>query len=79
MELRVGVKAAHIFPLSLGQPSMTYIFGEETAREINSARNGLFLQPEIENAFDRHQLTIVPANGETLPQEWQIPVCSEEK
>jgi hypothetical protein len=71
---RDGAKAAHIFPLSLGQKSMTYIFGEETEEEINCARNGLFLQPEIEKAFDRHQLTIVPAKGEAVPQEWQILV-----
>lgn len=64
------VKAAHIFPLQLGQAVMSHIFGPEADGEINTARNGLFLPAPIERAFDKHQIAIVPRN-ETTPTEWK--------
>ena len=60
---KANAKASHIFPLSLGQPTMTYIFGPDTENDINSARNGLFLPPVVEEALDAHQLVIVPAES----------------
>jgi HNH endonuclease len=61
--------AAHIFPLSLGQMSMEYIFGEDAEDEINRARNGLFLTPLVDRAYDAHQITIVPDGPQTVPQD----------
>ena len=68
------VKAAHLFPLSLGQDTMTYIFGEEVKEEMNKAPNGLFLHHSVEGAFDNHQLIIVPCEAQTQPQEWRFLV-----
>jgi hypothetical protein len=72
-----GVKAAHIFPLSLGQRVMTYIFGPEANGEINFTKNGLFLPPLVGSAFDRHQIVIVPVEGNMKPQEWKILVLNK--
>lgn len=68
------VKAAHVFPLSFGQETMTYIFGEEVKGELNMASNGLFLPGSVEGAFDNHQVIIVPCETETKPQEWRFLV-----
>jgi hypothetical protein len=40
--------AAHIFPLSLGQKSMEYIFGEDAEDEINKAKMACFF-PRLSN------------------------------
>lgn len=69
---RSSYKAAHIFPLQLGQRVMNYIFGPDAEGELNTARNGLFLPPEIEKALDKCQLVIVP-NGHNS-QDWKILV-----
>jgi hypothetical protein len=68
--------AAHLFPLSLGQSTMTYIFGPDSKGEINSAKNGLFLPKRMEDAFDDHQLVIVPAENAPPSQvrEWRYLV-----
>ncbi|EZF60320.1 hypothetical protein H112_06808 [Trichophyton rubrum D6] len=65
--------AAHIFPLSYGQQAMDNIFGKEAHGEINTARNGLFLPSEFEQAFDAYKVVIVP-HGSTTSQlrEWQV-------
>ncbi|KAN0070307.1 hypothetical protein V8E54_011888 [Elaphomyces granulatus] len=63
--IRVYMTAAHIFPLNLGQKSMDYIFGEDAEDELNRARNGLFLPPLVEKAYDAHQITIVPDGPQT--------------
>lgn len=73
-DVRSHTKAAHIYPLSLGQKSMTYTFGEDAKDEINRAQNGLFLPIAVEEAYDRYLLTIVPCEEETSPQEWKILV-----
>ena len=68
--MRGSVKAAHLFPLALGQATMTYIFGSETDHELNRAQNGLFLDPNVEEIFDKHLLTIVPF--EEGSPDWKI-------
>ncbi len=70
-EYRSNVKAAHIFPTSLGQDLMTCIFGPDAAGELFTARNGLFLQPMIEEAFDKHLIVIVPTEE---AREWKFLV-----
>lgn len=67
-------RAAHLFPLCFGQDTMNYIFGEKFKGEMNMAQNGLFLPHDVERAFDRHQVIIVPYKQETTPQEWQFLV-----
>ena len=74
---RGDVKAAHLFPLSLGQKSMNFIFGPEAQDEMNRAPNGLFLQSSIEQAFDQHQLIIVPCGEENRPQEWKFLILDK--
>ncbi|EFE43308.1 hypothetical protein TRV_01977 [Trichophyton verrucosum HKI 0517] len=65
--------AAHIFPLSYGQQAMDNIFGKDVHGEINTARNGLFLPSEFEQAFDAYQVVIVPYGPVTSePREWQV-------
>lgn len=68
---RQECKAAHIFPLTLGQNVMSYIFGSDADGEINTAKNGLFLPKRIESAFDSHQITIVPLGPDNL-QQWKL-------
>lgn len=74
---RSALTACHIFPLAMGQKSMTYIFGEEAEDEINRARNGLFLPPEVEPAFDKHEIVIVPDGVQTTPQDYRIIVLDK--
>lgn len=54
---------------------MTYIFGPGAEHEINKAQNGLFVQGVIEEAFENHQVVIVPAEDKTQPREWMFS-CS---
>lgn len=61
---RADVEGAHLFPLCVAQQTMTYIFGPEAEDELNRVSNELFLQGSIEQAFHRHQLTIVPSEEE---------------
>ncbi|EFR02257.1 hypothetical protein MGYG_05258 [Nannizzia gypsea CBS 118893] len=71
--LRKYFIAAHIFPLSFGQQAMDHIFGKDAHGEINTARNGLFLPVEFEEAFDAYQVVIVPHGSPTSqPREWQV-------
>ncbi|KAK2814105.1 hypothetical protein FQN50_000509 [Emmonsiellopsis sp. PD_5] len=71
---RNNLTAAHIFPWCMGQRSMDYIFGEQAEGQLNSARNGLFLHPDIKNAFDKHQVVVVPDGPQTTPQEYKFLV-----
>ncbi|PGH11410.1 hypothetical protein AJ79_04911 [Helicocarpus griseus UAMH5409] len=66
------VKACHIFPLSLGQKSMDYIFGEDAKDSINTAENGLLLPHRVLEAFDEHQLAIVPDGPHSTPQNYKF-------
>ncbi|MCJ1466017.1 hypothetical protein MMC07_004636 [Pseudocyphellaria aurata] len=68
------IKAAHMFPLSIGQETMTYLFGEDADGEISKAANGLFLPFDVEEKLDRYQVVIVPCETETKPQEWKFLV-----
>lgn len=74
---RADMTAAHLFPLSFGQATMTYIFGKDAEDEINKAANGLFLPGVIEHALARHKIAIVPCEGETDPQEWKWIVLDQ--
>ncbi|KAM5441773.1 hypothetical protein MferCBS31731_003033 [Microsporum ferrugineum] len=68
-------RAAHIFPLSLGQSSMAYVFGPDAKGEINCPRNGLLLPTELERTFDDHRVVIVPAESHPDgPREWKFLV-----
>ncbi|KAN0079559.1 hypothetical protein V8E54_004773 [Elaphomyces granulatus] len=75
--IRDFMTAAHIFPLSLGQKSMDYIFGEDAEDELNTARNGLFLPTLVEKAYDKHQITIVPDGPQTDPQDYKFLVLDK--
>ncbi|KAK2836090.1 hypothetical protein FQN49_006697, partial [Arthroderma sp. PD_2] len=75
---RNSLTAAHIFPLSLGQPAMDYIFGNDAKNEINSPRNALLLNSSIEKRFDAHQIVIVPVDATmTEPREWKFVVVDK--
>lgn len=73
---RAEAKAAHIFPLQLGQAVMTYIFGPKAENEINSTRNGLFLPGAIKEAFDKHQVVVVPKDL-SQPRTWKWMVIDK--
>ncbi|KAF3481143.1 uncharacterized protein GIQ15_03902 [Arthroderma uncinatum] len=65
--------AAHIFPLSLGERTMEYIFGPDARYEINSPRNALLLPEVVERYFDTHQIAIVPAHSdESEVRGWKL-------
>lgn len=69
------MKAAHIFPLSLGQETMTYIFGKDAKGELNSARNALWLPNPFEVQFDQHRVVMVPAGPiGSNPRTWKVVV-----
>ncbi|KAM5432697.1 hypothetical protein MferCBS31731_007411 [Microsporum ferrugineum] len=73
LSLREHFVAARIFPLSLGQRAMDYIFGPSARYEINSPQNALLLPPVIKKRFDSHQIAIVPAEPDTPGlQEWKF-------
>ncbi|KAI1325193.1 hypothetical protein F5Y16DRAFT_378583 [Xylariaceae sp. FL0255] len=66
--------AAHIFPSSWGQKTMTEWFGEECANDLYSSYNGLLLPQVIEKAMAEFAIVIVPdlPNDPTTEQvkEW---------
>ncbi|MCJ1466016.1 hypothetical protein MMC07_004635 [Pseudocyphellaria aurata] len=77
--LKCTVEAAHLFPFSLGQQTMTYIFGDDADGEMNKASNGLFLYGHIHEKFNRHWITIVPCETETeKPQEYKFLVLDQD-
>jgi hypothetical protein len=76
-QARSNMRAAHIFPLMMGQKSMDYIFGEDAEDEINRARNGLFLPPVVEEAYDAHQVVIVPDEPQADPPEYKFLVVDK--
>lgn len=61
-----NIIAAHIFPFVLGTTIMSVLFGEDSAAEMFSPRNGLLLSAAIEEQFDKHRIVIVPAKDATL-------------
>jgi hypothetical protein len=54
------------------------LFYIEAQDETNRAAKGLFLQYSVEQAFDHHQLIIVPRGEETKPQEWKFLILDKE-
>lgn len=76
---RSVVKAAHLFPLSFGQDTMTYIFGYEGSPEMNLSFNGLWMPRDVEKRFDAYQLAIVPAWPfvKDEPRAWKVLVLNK--
>lgn len=70
------VKASHIFPYRMGEDVMKQVFGNDSANEMFSARNGLLLYLEIENAFDNYQIVIVP-KGLLEDQKWKVRIVDK--
>ncbi|KAI9875711.1 MAG: hypothetical protein M1830_008076 [Pleopsidium flavum] len=72
------ITAAHIFPVFLGEGTMTHIFGKA---EMFSPRNGLILSTWIEKKMDKHQLVFVPDhpvkfhNG--IIEQWKVRVLDK--
>ena len=64
------VKASHIFPYRMGEDVMKQVFENDGANEMFTARNGLLLHLEIQNAFDNYQIVIVP-KGFLEDQKWK--------
>lgn len=58
---KFDMKAAHIFPYRLGEDAVQTVFGDGSANEMFSLRNGLILDSEVEEKFDLFVIAIVPA------------------
>jgi hypothetical protein len=71
-----GITAAHIFPYRMGEDVMVRVFGEDSANEMFSARNGLLLHHQVEKTFDKFLIAIVPA-GEHDPRAWKLRVLDK--
>lgn len=72
-------KVAHIVPLSIGQESMTYIFGRDAKEEMNTARNGLWLPKNVQDKFNQLELVIVPVDTTEEPLEWKMLVVGKDE
>jgi hypothetical protein len=60
------VKAAHVYPYSLGTTVMAMLFGDSSIAELFSTHNGLLLADFIEDRFYKHQVVVVPAEEAKL-------------
>ncbi|KAI4157101.1 MAG: hypothetical protein LQ342_008521 [Letrouitia transgressa] len=69
-------KVAHIVPWSWDSKAMDYAFGSQE-KCLESKRNGLCLQENVEKAFDKCEVTIVPLSVESTPTEWKIIVLKD--
>ncbi|KAL2406828.1 hypothetical protein ABEF93_008647 [Exophiala dermatitidis] len=75
---RSAVRAAHIIPANTAHGTIQHSFGEPHSQAIlNSLRNSIMMHHNLEQAFDKGQITIVPmaeaststsAEGGTLPE-----------
>jgi hypothetical protein len=70
------VSAAHIFPYNLGEKIMMQVFGDQSANELFSARNGLLLTERVERKFDSFLLVIVPVDPK-VPGRWKIRILDK--
>lgn len=70
-----GVSAVHLVPQSVGQNAMDYMFGKYAGKELNTARNALWIPCELEERLDNFQVTIVPADE---PGQWKFFVVDRE-
>ena len=79
------VIAAHIFPSTIGQTTMTAIF--QTESELYSSRNGVLMRADLEKRFDKYWIAIVPFADYSSakeakdwstsdPQRWMIQVMN---
>ncbi|KAI9752467.1 MAG: hypothetical protein M1815_000487 [Lichina confinis] len=63
------MRAAHIVLFAVGEMNCTYIFGksdDDDRGHLFNPKNGLFIHEDLERAFDRAQIAVVPAgNGST--------------
>lgn len=69
-------KAVHIFPYHMGENVMSQVFGEDSANEMFSARNGLMMCALIETPFDKHQIVIVP-KGLPKDRRWKVRIVDK--
>lgn len=66
-------EAGHIIPPAIAETAMVHIFGINGAKELNSAKNGMWFPRGVEAEYNRFGLVIVPANtNEKAPREWKI-------
>ncbi|EGD99091.1 hypothetical protein TESG_06447 [Trichophyton tonsurans CBS 112818] len=70
------LRAVEIFPHSLGQQWMTYIFGPEARGKLYTVANGLLLPPNLAKQFNQYQVTLVPTNhrwnDHSDPWTWKL-------
>ncbi|MCJ1368333.1 hypothetical protein MMC16_007475 [Acarospora aff. strigata] len=71
-----GFTAAHLFPYRLGRKCMEEVFGEESANDLFSYRNGLMLPSWFERKLDKGLVVIVP-KGELSERCWRIKVLDK--
>ncbi|KAI9772640.1 MAG: hypothetical protein M1840_000234 [Geoglossum simile] len=72
------VKAAHIVPVHLGVELADYIFGMGTGARLFSIDNCLMLHKDLERAFDKGILVIVPVNSAEKPsRRWKAVLLNE--
>lgn len=80
---RDSVAATHVFPRSLGQGMMDYIFGRNARGEVNSPLNGLWLPVEIASQFNQYRIVIVPGRPfardmrQDRPRTWKMLVLDQ--
>lgn len=73
-------RAAHIVPYFL-HPILKLIFGGEDGPGIWSVRNGLIMNHQVEEYFDKHQCVIVPAGPMVNDRidRWKFRVLDQTK
>lgn len=70
------VKCAHIVPFSWNIRDMAHMFGSDEP-PLTSPRNGLSLQTDLEMAFDRCDIAVVPDGSEkSTPTKWKVVVLN---
>lgn len=56
------LRAVEIFPHSLDQQWMTFIFGPEARGQLYTVANGLLLPPNLAEQFNQYRVTLAPTN-----------------
>ncbi|EZF64234.1 hypothetical protein H104_03432 [Trichophyton rubrum CBS 289.86] len=72
------LRAVEIFPHSLGQQWMTYIFGPEARGKLYTVGNGLLLPPNLAEQFSQYRVTLAPTNhrwnDNSDPWTWKLVI-----
>ncbi|KAF1811470.1 hypothetical protein P152DRAFT_459409 [Eremomyces bilateralis CBS 781.70] len=76
---RKSVTAAHIVPYSFGEKNFKAVFGKATKMSLMDVTNGLFLHRDVEQAFDRKELVIVPLYQGCQPTIFRACVLDPKK